>query len=62
MFINWFKPYSFKIQEPKSMWEYSEKPVFKKEHRETTEICSDILKKIDELKALVDEIKEKENY
>lgn len=42
-------------------WEIAEKPVvdYEKEHRDTMEIIEDILKNLDEIKVLVDEMKEK---
>lgn len=64
MIFDWFKPRSFKLSEPKPMWEYSEKPVlvdFEEEHREMMEIINDILTKLDEIKVLIDEMKAKEN-
>lgn len=62
MIFDWlFKPHNFKLSEPKPMWEYSEKPIYKKEYRETMEIMADILKKLDEIKILVDEVKDKKD-
>jgi len=55
MIFGWFKPR--KLQEPKPMWEYAEEPYYDKEHRETMQIIEDILAKLDEIKLLVDEIK-----
>lgn len=59
MIFDWFKPR--KLQEYKSMWEYSEEPYYSKEHRETMAIIEDIMVKLDEIKALVEEMKEDEN-
>ena len=58
-FWNWGKE---KVQE-QDTWEIAEKPVidYEAEHRETMAIMEDILKKLDEIKILVDEMKEKEN-
>lgn len=64
MIFDWFKPRSFKISEPKPMWEYSEKPVlvdYEAEHRETMEIIEDILRKLDEIKVLIDEMKNEDD-
>jgi len=59
MIFDRFKPR--KLQEPKPMWEYAQKhaenPYYDKEHRETMAIIEDILTKLDEIKLLVDEIK-----
>ena len=55
----WFK--TRKLQEPKPLWEYSEEPYYNKEHRETMAIIEDIMVKLDEIKALVEEMKEDEN-
>jgi hypothetical protein len=50
-----------KAQE-QSPWEIAEKPAIDLEaqHRETMEIIEDILRKLDEIKILVDEMKEEE--
>lgn len=64
MFDWLFGPKKIELKDPKPMWEYSEKPVlidYEKEHRETMAIMEDILNKLDEIKILVDEMKEKEN-
>jgi hypothetical protein len=62
MIFNWFGPYTKpKLQEPKHMWEWTERPVYNKEHRETMEIIEDILVKLDELNDLIREMKDKEN-
>jgi hypothetical protein len=59
MIFNWFKPRPYKLQYPTPTWEYSEKPIYDHEadHRETMQIIEDILKKLDEIKILVDEMK-----
>lgn len=43
-----------------SDWEYSEQPIYEKEHRETMAIIEDILVRLDEIKVLIDEMKDKE--
>jgi hypothetical protein len=62
--FDWLFPKSkLKLKDPTPTWEYSEKPVlvdYEKEHRETMAIMEDILKHLDELKILVDELKTKE--
>ena len=68
MIFDWFKSKPRKLAESKPMWEYSEKPVYnykvihrhdhEKAHKETMTIINDILVKLDELKTLVDEMKE----
>jgi hypothetical protein len=60
MIFDWFKSKPYKLSEQKPMWEYSEKPYYNKEHRETMAIIDDILVKLDEIKAIIDEMKEKE--
>jgi hypothetical protein len=59
MIFEWFKPR--KLQEPKPMWEYSEAPYYNKEHEETMTIIEDILAKLDEIKVLVEEMKNEDN-
>lgn len=59
MIFDWFKPR--KLQEYKPMWEYSEEPYYNKEHRETMAIIEDIMVKLDEIKVLIEEMKEEEN-
>jgi hypothetical protein len=61
MIFNWFKPKPYKLSEPKPMWEYSEAPYYNREHAETMAIIEEILDKLDEIKALVEEMKDKEN-
>jgi hypothetical protein len=61
MIFDWFKPHTPKLSEPKPMWEYSEAPYYNKEHKETMAITvQDILDKLDEIKVLVEEMKEDE--
>jgi hypothetical protein len=58
-FWKWGKP---KAQE-QSPWEFAEKPMlidYEAQHRETMDIIEDILRKLDEIKILVDEMKEEE--
>jgi hypothetical protein len=57
MIFDWFKPKPYKLSEPKPTWEYSEEPIYHKEHRETMEIIQDILDKLDEIKVLIGEVK-----
>ena len=48
-------------QETKPTWyEYSEEPYYNKEHEETMAIIEEILVKLDEIKLLVEEMKEDE--
>lgn len=44
-------------------WEVSEEPIYDYEagHRETMEIIEDILRKLDEIKVLIDEMKNEDN-
>ncbi len=60
MIFGWLMPkYTLPEQEPS--WEFSEEPYYNKEHRETMEIINDILAKLDEIKIIIGEMKEKEN-
>jgi hypothetical protein len=59
MIFEWFKPR--KLQEPKPMWEYSEAPYYNKEHEETMAIIEDILAKLDEIKVLVEEMRNEDS-
>jgi hypothetical protein len=61
MIFDWFKPKPYKLSEPKPMWEYSEAPYYNKEHEETMAIIEDILAKLDEIKLLVEEMKNEDN-
>lgn len=63
MIFNWFTPRPYKLQDPVLAWEYSEKPIYDHEadHRETMQIIEDILKKLDEIKILVDEMKNEDD-
>jgi len=59
--MSWFFPKKYNTPvEQIPLWEYSEEPKYVKEHRETKAIIEDILVKIDEIKAIVNEMKEKE--
>jgi hypothetical protein len=51
-----------KAKDPTDAWEISEKPIYDHEadHRETMQIIEDILRKLDEIKVLIDEMKEEE--
>jgi hypothetical protein len=60
MIFDWFKSKPYKLSDPKPMWEYSEAPVYNKEHTETMAIIEDILAKLDEIKVLIEEMKEEE--
>ena len=60
MIFGWFEPRARKLQEPKPMWVYSEAPYYNKEHEETMDIIEEILVKLDEIKLLVEEMKEDE--
>jgi len=62
MILNWLFPKRYELPEAKPMWEYAEKPVYdhEAEHKETMAIIKDILDKLDEIKILVDEMKEEE--
>jgi hypothetical protein len=60
MIFNWFKPRKTELSEQKPTWEYAEEPVYNKEHEETMDIIEDILAKLDEIKLLVEEMKEEE--
>lgn len=57
--FNWLFPKTKVKLLEQPMWEYSEKPVidYEAEHRETMAICEDILIKLDEIRALIDEMK-----
>ena len=57
MIFDWFK--RNKHQELNLEYEYSEKPVYDYEegHRETMAIIHDIQEKLDEIKVLIDEMK-----
>lgn len=57
--LSWLKLFN-RSAERESPWEYAEEPIYEKEHRETMAIIEDILAKIDEIKMLVDEIKDKD--
>ena len=61
MFDWLFPSKKINISEEKPAWEYSEDPVYEKELRETIDTMEDILTRIDEIKALIDEMKAKEN-
>jgi hypothetical protein len=61
MIFDWFKPKPYKLSEPKHMWEYSEAPYYDKERAETMAIIQDILNKLDEIKVLVEEMKNEDN-
>ena len=58
-FWKWGKP---KAQE-QSPWEFAEKPIvdLDAQHRETMEIIEDILRKLNEIKLLVDEMKNEDD-
>lgn len=62
MTIRFWKWGKEKSQE-ENTWEIAEKPVidYEAEHRETMEIIEDILTKLDEIKLLVDEMKNEDN-
>lgn len=57
--LNWFKFFN-KSAEQESEWEYAEEPIYEKEHRETLAIIEDLLVRLDEIKTLVHEIKDKD--
>jgi len=61
MIFGWFNPKYTPLPEPEPTWEFSEEPYYNKEHRETMEIINDILAKLDEIKIIIGEMKEKEN-
>ena len=64
MFFDWLKPKPLKIQDQKPTWEYEygEDPHydFNKEHEENMATFETILKQLDEIRILIDEMK-KEN-
>jgi hypothetical protein len=61
MIFGWFKPKCTPQPKPETPWEFSERPYYNKEHRETMEIVNDIIAKLDEIKIIIGEMKEKEN-
>ena len=61
MIFGWIRSKSYKLSEPKPMWEYSEAPYYNKEHEETMAIIEDIIAKLDEIKLLVEEMKKDED-
>ncbi len=61
MIFEWFKSKPYKLSEPKPTWEYSEVSYYNKEHEETMAIIEDILAKLDEIKLLVEEMKQNES-
>lgn len=62
MNILFWKRSKSQVQE-QDTWEIAEKPVvdYEKEHRDTMEIIEDILKNLDEIKVLINEIKNENN-
>jgi hypothetical protein len=62
MIFGWFRSRSLPSVSKRDLWEYeySEAPYYNKEHEETMAIIEDILAKLDEIKALVEEMKEEE--
>ena len=52
-----------KAEDSADPWEISEKPIYDNEadHRETMQIIEDILTKLDEIKLLVDEMKNEDD-
>lgn len=63
MIFDWYKPKSIRTVTTKDSYEYeySEKPYYDKEHRETMAIIEDIMVKLDEIKLLVEEMKKDED-
>ena len=57
-----FKSKNQKADDRADAWEILEKPIYDREaeHRETMQIIEDILTKLDEIKILIDEMKEKD--
>ena len=62
MNIRFWKQNKTQVQEHDS-WEIAEKPMidYNETHRETMEIIEDILIKLDEIKVLIDEMKNEDN-
>lgn len=63
MTIRFWKWAKEKAQEHDT-WEFGERPTlidYEAEHRETMEIIEDILQKLDEIKVLIDEMKNENN-
>jgi hypothetical protein len=58
-----FKSKKQKAGDYADSWEVLEKPIYDREaeHRETMEIIEDILTKLDEIKLLVEEMKNEDN-
>lgn len=62
MNILFWKRSKSQVQE-QDTWEIAEKPVidYEADHRETMAIIEDILRKLDEIKVLIDEMKNEDN-
>jgi hypothetical protein len=63
MIFGWFRSKSPRPISPRDLWEYEHDitPYYNAEHEETMAIIEDILVKLDEIKALVEEMKADEN-
>lgn len=61
MILNWFKLNKAKSRSTYEIDYANELIVVNKEHQETMKIIQDILAKLDEIKILVDELKEEAN-
>jgi hypothetical protein len=63
MIFGWFRSKSLPSVSKRDLWEYeySETPYYNKEHEETMAIIEDILVKLDEIKLLVEEMKNEDN-
>ena len=60
MIFNWLKARNANVSEPEQTWVFSENPIYEKEHLESKQVIEDIMTKLDEIKVLVVEMREKE--
>jgi hypothetical protein len=60
MIFGWFKS-KYILPEEETPWDYIESPYYNKEHVETMAIIEDIIAKLDEIKILIDEMKNGED-
>lgn len=59
MIFSWLKARNAKVSEPEQTWVFSENPIYEKEHLESKQVIEDIMTKLDEIKVLVVEMREK---
>ena len=59
MSYRWLKARNANVSEPEQTWVFSENPIYEKEHLESKQVIEDIMTKLDEIKVLVVEMREK---